>query len=165
MSIFDFKKTDKILRRKILQLGNSPCSDETLLLVFFIKYQKKISPLNKYPYIFAHEWEVNPGYSNFGIGDLVLADANGKLLVIEIKSLPESKNRTSKRRKTRKRQKVRCQVSYYHSCLQVKYPFMNIESCYLTNDFIACNPILQKLFMKFKEEMISLWKQKIQLRE
>jgi len=160
LNINELQGLDKIHRRIIRNISNRPCSDENLLTAFFVRYQKKIPPINKYPYIFRYEYEVNPGYSNHGKGDLIFTDGKNNFCIVEIKFLTEKSGRNYCVKRTQKRKKVRWQERYYKSCFQKKNPTDKVESCHLTNDLFKHKLELGRLFQKFKEEKEAIWRKK-----
>ena len=160
LNLESIQKNDKTKRRIIRNNSNRFCLDETLLTAFFVRYQKKISPINKYPYIFRYEYEVNPGYSNHGKGDLIFTDGKNNFCIAEIKSLTIESGTNQCNKRTKKRKKVKWQERYYKSCFQRENPTANVESCHLTNDLFKHNFELRRLFQKFKDEKEAIWRKK-----
>ncbi|MEJ2251710.1 MAG: hypothetical protein P8Y70_18055 [Candidatus Lokiarchaeota archaeon] len=48
--------------------------------------QKRLELLNKYKFVYDYEWEVIPGRTNEGIGDLVFTDGKSNFLIVECKN-------------------------------------------------------------------------------
>jgi len=162
LNLKDIQSKNKTLRRKIRNNVNRPCSDETLLTAFFVRYQTKISPINKYPYLYKYEYEVVSGRSDFGKGDLIFTDGKNGFCIAEVKHLNNDSGRNARARRNTKRRYVRYQARYYKSWFQGKHPEENIESCYLTNDLFKRNYTLRCLFLKFKEQKELLWKKRLE---
>lgn len=67
---------------------------------------KKLFP--SYPYVIEDEWEVQPGRTDQGRGDLVFTDGSGGFAVVEVKSLDlESIGRTGTTKRVSNRKKRR----------------------------------------------------------
>ena len=76
--------------------------------------------LDDYPFLVDYEWEVWPGASEGGKGDLVFSDARGRFAVVEVKFLDMRADRTVGTRRTGHRKKVREQAQNYARALQRK---------------------------------------------
>jgi len=64
--------------------------------------------LPDYPYVIEDEWEVEPGRTDRGRGDLVFTDGAGCFAVVEVKWLDlESTGRTGTTKRTSNRKKRR----------------------------------------------------------
>lgn len=157
LNLTDIQRNDKKHRRKIRNKSNRPCTDEALLTAFFVKYQKKISPINNYTYIFKSDYEVHPGYTNLGKGDLIFTDGKNNFCIAEIKYLTEKSGRNYCVKRTQYRKKVSQQERFYKECFLRQHPTAIVESCHLTNDLFKNNFVLRNLFRKFKEEKIKHW--------
>lgn len=135
------------MRRLVRDWTYSPSSPETLLVAFCLKNQKLIELLNKYPYVVDFEYEINPGYTNLGKGDLILADAKNNLLAAEFKYIDLiSSGKTARTKRNKDRGKVQEQALIYANMLQRKYPKAEVNFCSITNEEISW-----ELRMKFKE--------------
>jgi Holliday junction resolvase-like predicted endonuclease len=70
--------------------------------------------LQGYNELVENEWEVNPGYSQAGKGDLVMTDGLGHYAVIEVKHIDTSATgRTAQTRRNNKRKQVKQQAQQY----------------------------------------------------
>ena len=82
--------------------------------------------LPELPYLVDDEWEVSPGHTQAGKGDLVLTDGQGTFAAVEVKLIQggvfggSSKNRRGTQRK--KRRKVEKQAVTYASVLRRRLP-------------------------------------------
>lgn len=64
--------------------------------------------LPNYPYVIEDEWEVEPGRTDKGRGDLVFTDGNGCFAIVEVKWIDlEGVGRTGSTKRTSNRQKRR----------------------------------------------------------
>lgn len=106
-----------------------------------------------YPYVIEDEWEVEPGRTDQGCGDLVFTDAHGHFAIIEVKWIDlESTGRTgsTKRESNRKkRRKVEDQAIYYariYAELNLGGPHTSysIEAFIFTNEFDRPLPLPMK---------------------
>lgn len=157
------KKIDKKLREIILEKCNLPCSNEHLLLSFCILNQESISPLNKYPFIYAFEYEIKMDNKIVGKGDLLLANMNFDLLVVEVKHLTKARGHENRVKRTNARNKVYEQTIRYRDFIQAMYPNSNVENFALTNDLLDNNKELADKFMIFKEQINEKCNRKDQL--
>ena len=71
--------------------------------------------LPSFPYLVMHEWEVWPGASQFGKGDLVFTDGLGRYAAVEVKFLPLRSGPTARKKRNKSRNKVRDQALRYAS--------------------------------------------------
>ena len=96
-----------------------------LLVNSAIPKNRKEKALLEYRYISLFNWEVVPGMSQYGVGDLVFSDGNGNFAVMEVKHLTSrsGKNQREKRRKARK--KVKEQTIKYMSAFKRMVPEAN----------------------------------------
>lgn len=66
------------------------------------------------PCLYDHEWEVEPGRSQSGKGDIVMTNGTGTYAVVEVKWLNmDASGRTARSRRTRKRSQVEEQAIRY----------------------------------------------------
>ena len=75
-----------------------------------------------YPLLYDDEWEVVPGQSNCGKGDLVFTDGQGKFAVVEVKYMNPSTGRTARTRRTKQRKQVVEQAIHYASEFEDRTP-------------------------------------------
>ena len=77
--------------------------------------------LAPYPFLVDDEWEVSPGQTNKGRGDLVFTDGQGRWATVETKWIDGGTDggsgKTRRRSKTKKRRKVEDQALEYASLL------------------------------------------------
>ncbi|MCE7743524.1 MAG: hypothetical protein GPJ52_00150 [Candidatus Heimdallarchaeota archaeon] len=163
MRIDAVKKIDKKLREIILEKCILPSKNEHILLSFCILNQVDISPLNKYPFIYAFEYEIKMDNKIVGKGDLLLANMNFDLLVVELKHLTKARGYENRVKRTNARNKVYEQTIRYRDLIQAIYPNSNVENFALTNDLLDNNKELADKFKIFKEQIIEKCKRKDQL--
>ncbi len=77
--------------------------------------------LTKYRYIYAHEWDVVPGMSQYGVGDLVLTDGYDNYLVMEVKQLSPFSGRNQSTKRRRARRQVEKQAIKYSIAFRKKH--------------------------------------------
>ena len=69
---------------------------------------------SQYPYLIEYEWEVDPGHSNMGVGDLVFTDGDTEFAVVEVKFVDTmSSGRNKRNKRTKKRRQVEWQAYQY----------------------------------------------------
>jgi len=77
--------------------------------------------LSRYPYLVDDEWEVEPGHTNKGRGDLVFTDGHGGWATVETKWIDGGtdggSSKTRRRTRTKKRKTVEEQAVKYASLL------------------------------------------------
>ena len=88
----------------------------------------------KFPYVWAFEWQVNPGHDQDGKGDLVLTDGKNDFMVLEAKWLSQGVGKTYQSRRTHNRKKVKEQARTYRDVVQSKYSSCTVSAAILTND-------------------------------
>lgn len=79
--------------------------------------------LARFPYLIDDEWEVCPGATNLGRGDLVFTDGQGAFAVVEVKYIDrERTGRTARAKRNDSRGKVIDQARSYAAMLSCRYP-------------------------------------------
>ena len=87
-----------------------------------------------FPYVWDYEWEVKPGYSQYGKGDLVLTDGKNDFMVLEAKFLSHETGRTQHTKRQHSRRKVREQARRYRGVLKTMHSSCTVSAAILTND-------------------------------
>ncbi|TPX55721.1 hypothetical protein PhCBS80983_g05091 [Powellomyces hirtus] len=82
----------------------------------------KANPPKGFPSLVAENWEVVPGRSQNGVGDLVFASPYDQFLVVEVKALHPGSGSTARASRTKARSDVARQVRYYGRCWAERYP-------------------------------------------
>ena len=90
--------------------------------------------IHNFPYVWDYEWEVKPGYSQYGKGDLVLTDGKNDFMVLEAKWISRETGKTAVKRRKESRDKVRDQAKAYRNILQIMHPSCTVSAAILTND-------------------------------
>jgi hypothetical protein len=107
-------------------------NDEYLLKQQLVKHSTTL--LSEYPYLIEDEWEVEPGQSDKGKGDLVFASEHYRFAVVEIKYIDlKSTGHTSSTRRTAKRQAVKKQAINYAATYAIRH-LQNVEAFTFTNE-------------------------------
>ncbi|MCU0569897.1 MAG: hypothetical protein MUF49_25410 [Oculatellaceae cyanobacterium Prado106] len=105
--------------------------------------------LPNYPYVIEDEWEVEPGRTDKGRGDLVFSDGMGRFAVVEVKWLDlldheqseSTRNgdtrRVSNRKKRRKveKQALEYAKAYEETQLREDVTVLQVEAYLFTNDY------------------------------
>ncbi len=78
--------------------------------------------LAEYPFLYDDEWEVQPGQSNLGKGDLVFTDGEGRFAVIEVKYLNPYTGKTARVKRNKQRNQVVEQAKRYAEEFQRLHP-------------------------------------------
>jgi hypothetical protein len=114
-----------------------PMHREHVLQKQVIRYQRKHPPFTQ---LYAQEWEVIPGYSQFGKGDLVFKrPAFEEYLVIETKYIRTDSGKTARGKRTRNRKKVVEQALRYGAIFKQHNPGALVEIATFTNDVGLCS--------------------------
>lgn len=103
------RERDRQLRLGILQMATEPDTEEDLVLHIILLRVFA----NSFPYVHLHEWEVVPGRSQFGKGDLVFTDGKDSYLIVECKYINHDSGKTARARRRNKRRKVEYQAKMY----------------------------------------------------
>ncbi len=136
-TVYNIKLADKRLRDYILSIDRSIAwrlNGDFTLVQSIIKQQTELlensdkltssmaEVLVKYSYIFDYEWDVIPGMSQFGVGDLVFTDSNKNFLVMEVKKLSYGSGRNQCVARRKARRKVEEQTVKYMNAFRRKHP-------------------------------------------
>lgn len=90
-----------------------------------------------FAYVYEYEWEVRPGFSNAGCGDLVLTDGEGNFVVVEAKFIDNDRSgHTARVKRTKSRSQVRDQARTYADALRriLGDEAMSVRAFSLTNE-------------------------------
>lgn len=93
--------------------------------------------LTAFPFLYDYEWEVQPGFSNGGCGDLIFADGAGNYAVVEVKFVNlDRTGRTTRVKRTKARSQVREQAQTYAAALQqiLGDRAVSVRAFFLTNE-------------------------------
>lgn len=105
--------------------------NELLLQRQLIRNVNKLFP---YTILYAQEWEVYPGYSHLGKGDLVFKRPHFKeFLVVETKYLTTNSGKTARNRRRMGRKKVVKQALRYGRDFKKLHPNVKVEIATYTN--------------------------------
>ena len=109
--------------------------------------------LQGYPYLIEDEWEVEPGRTDSGRGDLVFTDACCNFAVVEVKCIDlESTGHNASTKRTKKRRKVEEQAIKYAekyreiASYYIKNLEPQVEAFIFTNDSSQPQSILLEQF-------------------
>ncbi|MHA1124885.1 MAG: hypothetical protein ACTSO7_06555 [Candidatus Heimdallarchaeota archaeon] len=154
----ELQKYDKQVRKEIYLRVQRPVDEETVLMSFIVSHQKHIPTLCDFPYLLEFEYEIIPGKSNLGRGDLLFSDGENNFLIVETKYLKKkttgkTKNKNTTRRKQRR--KAEKQVIEYSHDLKNKYPQAKTNSLIIYDETLE--PPIHKLFLKYQQELQQKW--------
>jgi len=91
--------------------------------------------LPDHPWLLAHEWEVKPGLTQYGKGDMVFADAGGNLVAVEAKWIKEGPGKQTRSKRNKGRVTVRRQALRYAEALWTWVPWaVSVEARAWTNE-------------------------------
>ena len=98
--------------------------------------QAALPELAPFPLLIDDEWEVVPGATDGGRGDLLFTDGAGAFAVVEVKWLPDlGGGRTKRTSRNKKRGAVRDQAwTYAHAVLGIYTDAQNVTAFIFTND-------------------------------
>ena len=86
--------------------------------------------LPDFPFLIDHEWEVVPGSTTFGRGDLIFTDGRGRFAVVEVKTIEGSGSRTNRRTK------VEEQAIRYAREWRNRFPDALVSAFVYTDDYL-----------------------------
>lgn len=138
-TLAEISKRDKELREEILSndIFRNEYNGDFFRVKSIIKYQTDLlfnnsEPVDKieialiqFLFIYAYEWEVEPGFSQFGKGDLLLTDGNLNFLIIEVKELSPFSGRNQCVARTKARKLVKKQTEKYIAVFKKIKPNLN----------------------------------------
>ncbi|HND34352.1 MAG TPA: hypothetical protein PLA94_30330 [Myxococcota bacterium] len=89
-------------------------------------------------FLVTEEWEVVPGHSQYGKGDLLYFDGKGCVVVVEVKYLdPPGSGSTAQNRRTKKRSQVRDQALRYADHIRRAVgEAVEVRAAIFTNDWL-----------------------------
>ncbi|MBN1328581.1 MAG: hypothetical protein JXA54_03820 [Candidatus Heimdallarchaeota archaeon] len=149
-------KYDKQVRSEVLNRSQRPCDGETVLMAFINKYQQEFPVLAKYPYLLEFEYDVIPGRTDIGHGDLIFADGKNAFLIVETKYLTESSGKTACATRNRQRGKMEEQSSKYCYYFKITYPKADANYLIITSKSFPSYDLYNK-YLKFKENLKIKW--------
>lgn len=122
----DYLERDHELRRPYLERPRCCACGEWSLKQSLV--MDGAEELRSYPYLFLDEWEVVPGWSQCGKGDLVFTDGEGRFAVVEVKFIDRARTgKTVKTRRKNYRNKVWAQAREYAEALPRRHPELVVE--------------------------------------
>lgn len=106
---------------------------------FVLKRQLVLEGLEGFTYLFDDEWEVSPGYTNEGRGDLLFFDGEHRFAVVEVKyidtDITSRRGKTKRSSNRKKRRKVEEQAERYAEIVAAWLPpRFTIEAYIFTNE-------------------------------
>ena len=149
-----------MLREIIRHKSFRPCSNEILLIAFSLENQNEFEIFRDYPFVTDYEYDLEPGMTNLGKGDLILTKGKNSYLIVEAKYLCNENGKTARRKRSSKRKKVNEQAERYLRLFHEKCPDTKAESFVLTNDLFSDNEELQTAFDTFKTKRKEYWKKR-----
>lgn len=87
-----------------------------------------------FPYIWDYEWEVEPGASHKGKGDLLLTDGVNDFLVMEFKWLTVDQGGSARRKRNKARTEVATQAVKYAAAVRRMFPSCGVTASIKTNE-------------------------------
>jgi hypothetical protein len=116
-------------------------NDEFLLKRHLVVHSSQLLP--GFPFLVDDEWDVGPGKTNKGRGDLVFADGEGAFAVVEVKFIDLARSgKTARAKRNDSRGKVVDQAVDYGKKLYERYgPTSTVEAYSFTNEVEA--PVLE----------------------
>ena len=137
MKQFDIEHRDQVLRAYFKGRNWDQAGEQELKQRFVLDSQ---TLLPDYPFVIDDEWEVNPGRTDEGRGDLVFTDGNGRFAVVEVKYIDltgdnrSGSKKTIKKSNQEKRKTVKEQAKTYAAHLLKKLDATaSVEAYFFTN--------------------------------
>ncbi len=130
----DLAERDRVIRTYI-QGRSWDTNPEFMLIRAFVS--EGHADLAAYTHIHDYEWEVDPGHSNGGCGDLVLTDGAGNFAVVEAKFVDTGRSgHTARVKRTKSRSQVREQARTYADALRriLGDELLTVRAFSLTNE-------------------------------
>ena len=152
----ELKKYDKHVRQEIHYRSQRPCDGETVLMAFIVKHQNEFSELVNYPYLLEFEYDVIPGRTDIGRGDLIFTDGVNNYLILETKFLTESTGDTARTARRKQRRRVEEQAPKYCHYFKIKYPKANANYHIITTETFPSLDLYNR-FLTFKLKLEQKW--------
>ena len=149
-------EVDKFWRKHLKRRIRTPCNEETLLLAFCLEHQQEIPEIVGYPLVIKYEYELVPGRSDCGKGDLVLSDGKENYLIVEAKYLTLKTGRNPRNANREKRNYAEKQKERNLRDFRWKHPEVTAQGYILTNKKLSEE--LQKVFEEYRQEYELSWK-------
>lgn len=123
-------EADQRIRQALAAVGDPEAiAGEFHLVQHFVRHSGTL--LADYPFLVLREWEVVPGASQSGVGDLVFSDGRGRYAVVEVKFLNPGCGHTARESRRRGRQTVWWQAEHYGKLLFRRIPGAAEVTCYV----------------------------------
>ncbi len=129
----DAEHRDHVLRA-YLAGRNWDKTRELQLVRELVSHSAELLP--EFPLLVEHEWELCPGHSAGGKGDLVFYDGQRAFAVVEVKVVANAAGTASNRRR-----RVECQGRKYAAGLESRFPSSTVLALVYTDD--GANPGLR----------------------
>jgi len=133
----DLNALDKKWREIIFALPIVDNIHEFLLMKYVLSHQEQFEALKKYPYVFAYEFPIDPGLSQAGKIDLIVAtieDEELQFKIVEFKYLQLKSGSTSRVSRTKKRRKVEEQSFSNARRFKELFKESKVTGTFITND-------------------------------
>lgn len=130
----DFLVRDRVIRTYLE--GRSWDSNPEFLLVRQIVAGGH-ADLGACTHVYDYEWEVDPGHSNGGCGDLVFTDGAGNFAVVEVKFIDTARSGpTARVKRTKSRSQVSDQARTYADAIRriLGEDLLTVRAFSLTNE-------------------------------
>ena len=129
MTEVEVQEADRRIRKTLREAGGpEDIACEFHLVQHFVANSKELLPA--FPFLVLREWEVVPGASQSGVGDLVFTDGDGRYAVVEVKFLNPGSGHTARESRRRGRQTVWWQAEHYGEKLFRRVPAALEVVCY-----------------------------------
>ncbi len=137
----------------VLPVSNN--MDEFLLVRFLVNHMHMFSQLERFPYIYAWEFPIDPRHTDQGVVDLIFWDGRSSALVVEVKSISDDSGRTAKTRRTKHRRDVQKQARDFATQFKRSHPTMDVGCWWFTNESLPADLSLElSAFLKKEWQLI-----------
>lgn len=124
MPLFILKrdKDQRLRARDIVNALDEELFPEVLVHLLLLEQRTSLDE-DGFSYLWDYEYEVVPGYSQYGRGDFIFSNKSGdSLAVVECKALTNATGKTARTSRNRDRKKLRKQSCTYWQIISTKYP-------------------------------------------
>ncbi|PWI47109.1 hypothetical protein CEE45_13310 [Candidatus Heimdallarchaeota archaeon B3_Heim] len=151
----EYRKLDRRWREIIYKIPIVDNINEFILIKFLLHFQTQIKQIQKFPFVFAYEFPIDPEMSNKGKLDLILVNQDKnrvEYLIVEVKYLQNRTGPTSRESRRRKRRKVEQQSSINRIKFQALFPKAIVNSIFITNESFSQVRNLHQEYGDFAEK-------------
>lgn len=107
---------------------------EVRIAKYIIDHLSELKIYRNYPYVYRYEYELIPGYSQYGKGDLILTDGIDAVLIVELKHINNGSGSTARTARRKAKRKVEDQALRYAKNFKSSHPKIDVSFIAATNE-------------------------------